>query len=125
GLVEHRMGQRFALRVAGEKPRDPYGAVVDVHPLLVPRHGAGQRIEELIRPGDEARPQVNPGAVRQRPALYGGAELGNAEFAQGAKQRGLDDERHTMKSSSATNARSRRERDGTLDFYGSAKSACG
>ena len=80
-LVEHRMGQRFALRVAGQKPRDPHGAVVDVHPLLVPRHGAGQRIEELVGRGDEARPQVDPCAVGQRPALDGSAELGDPEFA--------------------------------------------
>ena len=57
-------------------------------------HGTvlSQRIEELVGRGDEARPQVNPGAVGQRPALDRRAELGDAEFARGAKQRGLDDE---------------------------------
>jgi hypothetical protein len=111
GLVEHRMGQRFALRVAGQEPRDPHGAVVDVHPLLAPRHGAGQRIEELVGRGDKAWPQVNPSALGQRPALDGVAQLGDAECAHGAKQRGLDDKRHGMKSSSVTNTRSWRERD--------------
>ena len=117
GLVEHRMGQRLALRVAGQEPRDPHGAVVHVHPLLVPRHGAGQHVEELVGRGDEARPQVDPGAVGQRPALDRGAELGHAQLAR-AEQRGLDDECHRTESSRTTNicsaprsrARSRRPR---------------
>jgi hypothetical protein len=48
--------------------------------------------------------------VGQRPTLDGVAELGDAEFAQGAKQRGLDDERHGMKVyPPAANTRSWRE----------------
>ncbi len=57
-----RMGEGFALRVPGEEPRNPHGAVVHMHPLLVPRHGADQRVEQLVGRGDEAGPQVNPGA---------------------------------------------------------------
>ena len=86
------MGQRLALGVARQQPGDPHGVVVYVHPLLVPRDGGGEQIEELIRRGDEARPQVNPRAVGQLTALDGCAEVGDAEFADGPKQRRLDDE---------------------------------
>ena len=94
GLVEHRMGQRLARRVAGEQPRDTDGAVVHPHLLLAPRHSAGQHVEQLVGRGDEARPQVNPGAVGQRPSLDGVAQPGDAQLPHGAKQGGLDDERH-------------------------------
>ena len=78
--------------VAGQKPGDTHGAVVHLHPLLTPRHGLGQSIEEFVRRGDEARAQVNPGAVGQLPALDGRAEPGDAELAQGTEQRGLGDQ---------------------------------
>jgi hypothetical protein len=70
-----------------------------VHSLLVPRHGARQHIEELVGRGDETRPEVNPGTVGKRLALNRIAELRDAEFAEGAEQRRLDDERHTTESS--------------------------
>jgi hypothetical protein len=81
GLVKHRMGQRFAVLVASQEPRHPHGAVVHVHLLLPPRHGAGQHIEELVGRRDESRSEVNPGAVGEPAAFDGGAELGDAEFA--------------------------------------------
>jgi hypothetical protein len=96
GVVEHGMGERLALGVPGEEPRDPHGAVVHVHPLLVPWHGAGERVEQLVGRDDKARAQIEPGAVGQLPALHSRAEVGNAEVARGAKQRGLDDKRHAM-----------------------------
>ena len=96
GLIEHRMGQRVALRVPGKEPRDPHGVVVNVHPLLVPRHGAGQLVEQLVGRGDETRPQVNPGAVGELPALHRRAEVGEAEIARGAKQRRLDEHEHEV-----------------------------
>jgi len=46
-----------------EEQRDAHGAVVHVHPLLVPGHGARQRVEQLVRRGDEAQAQIDPGAI--------------------------------------------------------------
>ena len=93
GLVEHRMGQRLAPRVPGEEPRDPHGAVVHVHPLLVPRHGADQRVEQLVGRGNE------PG----RRSIQAPSDSGRRSTAAPSsaipsrprtKQRRLDDERH-------------------------------
>ena len=100
------MRQRFTLRVASQQPRNPHGAVVHVHPLLVPGHGIGQDIEELVGRGDEARAQVDPGTVRQRPTFDRLSEIGDPELADGAKERRLDDERHPVKFSPAANTRS-------------------
>jgi hypothetical protein len=75
------MGRRLALRIVGQEPRDRHAAVVDVRPLLAPRHGTGEHIEELVGRGHEARPQVDPGAAGQQSALDGVAELRDAELA--------------------------------------------
>src|SRR6185312_15505615 len=91
------MRERLALRVPGEEPRNAHGAVVDVHALLVPRHAGDQRVEQLVGGRDEAGPQINPGAVGERPAFHLFAETGEAEVARGTKQRWLDHEGHTKK----------------------------
>ena len=80
GLLEDGMGQRLTLPIPGDQPRHPHGVVVHAHLFLVPRDAADQRVEQLISRADETRPQIDPGALGELPALHGRTEADQARL---------------------------------------------
>src|SRR5262249_21544082 len=68
--------------------------VVHVPPLRAPRHCVDQPLEQRVRAGEPARPDVDPGPADQRCPLHRRSELTGSGRPAEVEQRALEDLRH-------------------------------
>ena len=102
-LVQHRVGERLALAVELQQPRDVDHALVHLPALGVPRHRAVQQVEQLVGAREPAGPVVDPGAPGQRRALQSGRELAQREVVGGVEERALECHAHATQHTSHSN----------------------